>query len=154
MAPRNLFVKRYIGNELESNRRKIPPLLQVCGESRVAALRRYEIPSDIDIGYVDFGLDTVYFRYVDCFSLACHIIFPSESEARLQSVAIDIDWMYLVGKDLMKKFCRCLCLQEIIFVVNRFGRDRVSKLSANLPNYECMEDYRLHEIARGVLLNC
>ena len=132
----------------------MPSLLQVCHESRAAALERYEISSDIEMGYVNFSLDLVYFQYIDCW-LPCHIIFPGESEARFQFVAVDIDWMYMAGAAVIAMLRRCQSLRDLTFVINSnqcFDENNQTKLSTVLPKYEGMEDDHLHKLERDVNL--
>lgn len=152
ITPRTVYIKGYIRNKHEPRQGEMPSLLHVCHESRAAALERYEISSDVEMGFVNFSLDIVYFQYFDC-CLPYHIIFPSESEARFQFIAIDINWMYMAGAAVIEKLRRCQSLRDLTFVVNynqRFNENSQTKLSAVLPKYEGMDDDHLHKLERDV----
>jgi hypothetical protein len=119
MIPAVVYIKP-VGNPRNKNVRKQEnsSLLRVCRESRIAALRQYELASDIDKTYVNFDLDTIYIDYTDSYDLDSLPLYPSGNEARFRYLAIDMHWINFLGMDfLINKVIRCPNLRQLTFVV-------------------------------------
>ena len=111
--------------------------------TRIVALKRYEKVSNTDKTFVNFSLDTVYLGINHNDSDA---IGPSENEARIQFLAIDIAWLDVAEvktpasvEKLGRKFGRCKGLRKLILMVSLsddITEQREAKLSISIAKYE------------------
>ena len=157
MTPAIVYTKPWWTERVRSTRQQENPcLLRVCLESRTAALERYEKVPDIDKTFVNFSLDTVY---LDINYKNSDAIGPSENEARIQFLAIDVAWFNTAESEklarvgeLMGKFGRCKSLRELTFVVglnNEITEECTAKLSISLAKYENNVYSDLEEVDMG-----
>jgi hypothetical protein len=142
MTPASVYTKPIRNKYIQNPRwQKNLCLLHVCSESRTAALKRYKKVSDIYKTYVNFSLDTVCIDFIDYYNLtSSYPIRPSENEAQIQFLAVDVKWFYFAGvEDLMRKFGRCKTLRELTFVVKfntEITKECEAKLLTRLAKFE------------------
>jgi hypothetical protein len=123
-------------------KQETPVLLQVCRESRIIALKRYEFLSDNDKIYINFDLDTVYIDSGDSLTPLVGPFCSSKNEAKFQYLTVAVDWLDEFPMEaLVAKVSRCKSLRLLTLefgFTTEIDREYKANLSAYLARYKVM----------------